>query len=428
MKVNVEAVSAVEKKLLIEVDAARVDKEIERAYRGLSRRVRIPGFRQGHVPRRILEARFKDQVEQDVVQHLVEHTWREAVDAENLFPVAQPVVSPDKLEPGKAWKYEARVEVKPEVEAKEYKGLPLQKTEPKVTAEMIKDELTRLQDGLAQLVPIEDREVAEKGDFAVIDHEGFLDGEPLEGGKGEDVTVKVGEGSLLEGDAPMLEGAKLGDTVEAPVEFPPDFADEKVRGKTAQFKLTLKSLKRREVPELDDEFAKDLGGEAKTLAELETQIRENLEKAEQARADRENRERLLQTLVEKNPIEVPNALVERGIDLMVSGAAERFARQGIDIRQVGLDFGKIREDLREKATLEVKAALLLEAIARQEKIEVGDEDLGAHYAKLAGETGMAEGAIKAHFERDRQELEALKNRLREEKTVAVLLSEAKVGA
>lgn len=428
MKVNVETVSPVEKKLQIEVDADRVSQELERAYKGLSRSVRVPGFRQGKVPRRILEARYKDQIEQDVVQHLVEHTWREAVDEQNLFPVAMPVVSPDKLEPGKSFKYEARVEVKPEVTAKDYKGLSFEQTSANVTDEMVNDELTRIQESLAQLHPIEDRQNATTGDYAVIDYEGFLDGAALEGGKGEDVTVKVEQGTLLEGNAPMLAGAAIGDTVETDLEFPADYQDEKVRGKTGKFKITLKSLKKREIPALDDEMAKDLGGEAKTLDELKKQIRDGLEKAEQQRVDRENREKLLKALIEKNPVDVPKALVERGIDLMVSGAAERFARQGLDIRQMGLDFRKIREDLREKATDEVKAALILEAIARQEGIEATDEDLAAHYAKLAGEVGMTEAKVRAHFEKDANELNSLKSRLREEKTVALLKSEAKVSA
>lgn len=426
MKVSVETVSPVEKKLLIEVDAERVSRELDRAYQGLSRRVRIPGFRQGKVPRRILEARYKDQVEQDVIQHLVEHTWREAVDAHDLFPVAQPVVSPDKLEPGKAFRYEARVEVKPEVKAQGYKGLEYTPSTFEITEQMIQDELTRIQEGLAQLVPIEDRQVAEMGDYAIIDHEGFVDGAPIEGGKGEDVTVKIEEGSLLDGNAAVLAGASIGQTVEATVEFPPDYQDEKLRGKVGSFKLTLKSLKRREVPALDDELAKDLGGEARTLEELKAKIRERLETAERQRVDRENREKLLKALIEKNPLEVPRALVERGIDLMVAGAAERFARQGIDIRELGLDFRKIREDLREKATEEVKAALLLESIAEQEGLEVTDEDLAERYAETAKELGMPEAKVRAHFERDPSELQSLRSRLREEKAVALLKREAKV--
>lgn len=428
MKVNVETVSPVEKKLQIEVDADRVSQELERAYKGLSRSVRIPGFRQGKAPRRILEARYKDQVEQDVVQHLVEHTWREAVDSNDLFPVASPVVSSDKLEPGKPFKYEARVEVKPEVTAKEYKGLSYEASTASVTDEMISDELARIQDQLAQLMPIEDRTTAETGDYAVIDYEGFLDGEPMEGGKGEEITVKVDAGTLLEGNAPMLAGVAVGDTVETDVEFPPDYQIESVRGQTGKFKLQLKSLKHREMPALDDELAKDLGGEAKTLEELKAQIREGLEKSEQQRVDRENREKLFRVLVEKNPIEVPKALVERGIDMMVSGAAERFQRQGLDISQMGLDFRKIREDLREKATEEVKAALIIEAIAKQEGIEPGDDDLSAHYTKLAEEVGMPLEAVRAHFEKNPDEVGSLKSRLREEKTVALLQSEAKVSA
>ncbi len=428
MKVNVETLSSIEKKLSIELDAERVAKEIDRAYKGLARQVRVPGFRQGKVPRRILEARYKDQVEQEVLQSLVSLGYREAVDSHDLFPVGNPVVSPEKLEQGKPFKFEARVEVKPEVEAKDWKGLEYEPAKAEVTDKMVDDELERLRDQLAQLVPIEDRKAALEGDYASIDFVGTVDGKEFGGGKGEGVTVEVtAQGSLLEGNAPFLKGVAVGDTVSADVEFPPDHRAQDLRGKKAVFQVTLKALKKREVPALDDELAKDLGGEAKTLEELKAQIRGNLEKGEQDRAERETRERLLAALVARHPLEVPKALVERSIDLMMSGAAERFARQGLDIRQLGLDFKRLREDLRSKATDEVKAALLLEAISRQEKLEIEEKDLDAHYAKIAADAGVPEAKVRAHF-KDPDERRGLESRLREDKAVELVKREAKPKA
>ncbi|HWV38651.1 MAG TPA: trigger factor [Vulgatibacter sp.] len=426
MKVEVETVSPVEKKLSIEVEADRVATEFERAYRTLARQVRIPGFRQGKAPRRILESRYKDQVEQDVARHLMETSYREAVDAQDLFPVGSPVVSPDKLEAGKSFRFEARVEVKPEVSLSKVKGLELERSKAEVTDAMIDDELERLRQQLAQFAPIEDRQTASTGDYAVVDYVGTQGEEEIPGAKGDDVTLKVDEGSLLEGNAPQLAGVPVGETIEVPVEFPPDYQVESLRGVTGRFFLTLKSLKRREVPDLDDELAKDLGGKSTTLAELREEIRQNLQELADRRAAQENREKLLQALVAANPVEVPRSMIERAIDSMIMGGLERFERQGVDVSKLGLDIPKLREDLRGEATSRVKAALLLEAVAKQESIEVGDDEIAAEYARLAAETQMPEAKVRAHFEKSASEKEGLRQRLLEDKTVAMLEREAHV--
>ena len=428
MKVEVETVSPVEKKLSIEVEADRVASEFERAYRTLARQVRIPGFRQGKAPRRILETRYKDQVEQDVARHLMESTYREAVDSKDLFPVGSPVVSPDKLEQGKSFRFEARVEVKPEVSVKKIKGLELEKSKAEVTDSMVADELERLREQLAQFVPVEDRQNATTGDYAVVDYEGTQGEKEIPGAKGQDITLKVEPGSLLEGNAPELAGVPVGETIDVQVEFPPDYQMESLRGTTGRFFLTLKSLKKREVPALDDELAKDLGGKSTTLAELREEIRQNLQDVADRRAAQENRDKLLKALVAANPVEVPRSMIERAIDSMIMGGLERFERQGVDIRKLGLDVPKLREDLREEATTRVKAALLLEAVSKQESVEVTDADVEAEYAKMAGETNMPEAKVRAHFETKASERDALRQRLLEDKTVAMLEREAAVKA
>ena len=428
MKVAVETLSPIEKKLSIEVEPERVAQELERAYKGLSRQVKVPGFRPGKVPRRILETRYREQVEQEVVQELVEHSYRDAVGEHALLPVGSPVVSPDKLEQGKPFKFEARVEVKPEIEPKDYKGLTYTQPKVEVTDGMVADELARAQEQMTTVKPIEDRLAATTGDLAVIDFVGLVDGQPFQGNTAEGITVEVKPGTLLEGAAPFLAGAVIGETTKTEVEFPADFPEEALRGKKGAFDVTLKGLKKREVPALDDEFAKDVGGDAKTLDELKAKIRENLQAREEARAARETRDALVAALVERNPFEVPKAMIERAIDVMMMGAAERFARQGLDIRQLGLDFRKLRDDLREKATTEVRAALILEAVAKQEGFEVTEADLAEHYRKVAAESGISEGKVRAHFEKDPEELTGLTSRLREEKAYDLVKREAQPNA
>jgi trigger factor len=426
MKIEVEAVSPVEKKVTIEVDPDRVAKELDRAYSSLGRRVKLKGFRAGKVPRKVLERQFRDEVERDVVESIVRATFGEAVRDHALDPVAPPRV--DLAEPGlkqeQPFRFTARVEVKPKLEPKDYKGLEVTRRPPEVTDQMVSDELTRLQESMAQLVPVEGRFDAQTGDYAVIDHEGTVDGQPFDGGHAEGATVRVQEGDPVDGSFPQLAGKKLGDVVDVEFTFPPGHAVAELRGKTAQFKVTLKALKTRQVPSIDDELAKDVGIEGiTTLEQLKARMRSDMEVREQRRAEAELKDALVKAALAKNDFEVPPALVERAIDIMIQGAAERFARQGLDIRQMGMDFAKLRAELRNQALLEVKGALILEAIADAEKIEVTTEDVQAEIARTASRMKVPLAQVQQEL-RSAEARAALINKVREEKALAFLTSEA----
>ncbi|ACL66830.1 trigger factor [Anaeromyxobacter dehalogenans 2CP-1] len=427
MKIQVETVSPVERKVTIEVDPDRVAKELDRAYASLSRRVKLRGFRPGKAPRKVLERQFKTEVEGEVAERIVTETFTEAVRVESLPVVAPPSVSiTDGVAEGKPMRYSARVEVKPKLEPKDYKGLEVTRKPPEVTDEAVSGELTKIQDSMAQLVPVEGRFEAQEGDWAVIDHEGTIDGKPFDGSTAEGVTVKVAPGPITEGNVEALKGKKIGDVVELDEPFPADHRDEALRGKTAHMKVTLKALKARQAPSLDDALAKDLGIEGvETLDALRARIRSDLEKREKRRAESELKDALVKAALARNEFEVPPALVERAIDTMLEGAAERFARQGIDIRQLQLDVSRMRADLREQALLQVRGALLLEAIADAEKIEVTEEDLEAEAARIADELGMPLAKVQQQT-RGKDAREALKNRIREEKALSLLSSAATI--
>lgn len=427
MKIQVEAVSPVERKVTIEVDPERVAKELDRAYAGLSRRVKLRGFRPGKAPRKVLERQFRTEVESEVAERIVRDTFAEAVRVEDLPVVAAPSVSiAEGVAEGKPLRYSARVEVKPKLEPKDYRGLEVTRRAPEVTDETVSAELTRIQESLAHLVPAEGRFEAKDGDWAVVDHEGTIDGMPFEGGKAEGVTVKVAPGPVSEGNLEALAGKKIGETVEVEEPFAADHRNEALRGKTAHLKVTLKGLKERQLPQLDDALAKDLGIEGvETLEALRGRIRSDLEKRERKRADSELKDALVKAALAKNEFEVPPALVERAIDSMIEGAAERFARQGIDLRRLELDMARMRADLREQALLQVRGALLLEAIADTEKVEVTEEDLQAEVARIADELGMPLAKVQQQT-RGEEARDALKNKIREEKALAVLSSAATI--
>jgi trigger factor len=428
MKINVESVSPVERKVTIEIDPDRVAKELEKAYVALGRRVKLRGFRPGKAPRKVLERNFKEQVEGEVVEKLVSSTFSEAVREQAIDAVAPPAVSLAEggIAAGQPLRYTARVEVKPTISPKDYRGLAVTRKPPEVTDGMLSDELGKLQDRMAELVPAEGRFEAQDGDWAVVDHEGTIDGKPFEGSKAEGVTVKVAPGAISDGNLEALKGKKLGETVEIEEPFAADHRNPALRGKVAKMTVTLRGLKTRQVPALDDAFAKQVGIEGvESLEQLRARIRADLERREKRRADNELKDALVKGALEKNEFEVPPAMVERAIDAMIEGAAERFARSGIDIRQLGLDTSRMRADLREQALLQVRGALLLEAIADAEKLEVTDEDLEAEIARLAEEIGAPLAKVRQQM-RGADAKQALSHRVREEKAIALLSSQATI--
>ena len=427
MKIQVEKVSPVERKVTIEVDPERVAKEIDRAYSGLGRRVKLRGFRPGKAPRKVLERHFRTEVESEVAEKIVQQTFAEAVKVESIDVVAPPHVSiSEGVAEGKPLRYTARVEVKPALDPKDYKGLEVERKPPSVTDEMVSGELTKIQQSFAQLVPVEGRFEAQEGDWAVVDHEGTIEGKPFEGAKAEGVTVQVVPGPISEGNFELLKGKRIGETVEFDETFAADHRVEALRGKVARMKATLKALNTRQLPALDDALARQIGVEGvDTLDQLRARIRSDLEKREARRAEAETKEALLKAALAKNDFEVPPAMVERGIDAMIEGAAERFARSGIDIRQLQLDYARMRADLREQALLQVRGRLLLEAIADAEKIDVAEEDLQAEVARIAEEVGTPLAKLQQQM-RGKETREALRNRIREDKALALMSSAATI--
>ncbi|WP_224243398.1 trigger factor [Hyalangium gracile] len=422
MKVQVEELSPIEKKLSIEVDSARVAEELTRAYTAIGRQVRLPGFRQGKVPRRILEQKFREQVEDDVIQRVVQSAYVEAITQHKMEPVSQPQVTNSGLKPGTPFTFEARVEVKPKVEAKDYKEVPLKKTETAVDDAQVTEQLEKLRQSYSRVEPVTDRDVARAGDLATVDYEATIDGQPFEGGKEEGFNAEIGAGELVEGKIAALEGVKVGDTKELDYAYPPDFHLEQAKGKTAHFKLTLKGLKQRIVPELNDELAKEVGTQG--VDDLRAKVRSNLEATQKSKAQADDREALIKTLIERNPFEVPKAMVERAIDSMLEGALRQMQRSGLDVRNLGLDFMRLRDEMRERAVQEVKGTLLFEAIAEKEGIQATDADIEKKIEELATESGQPVANIRKYFTRPDDRM-GLSLRLREEKTIEFLKAQAK---
>ena len=423
MKVQVEELSPVERKLSIEVPPEQVQAELGRAYAQLGRQVRLPGFRPGKVPRRILEAKFKGEVEDDVARRLVERAYLSAISEHHVDAVGAPQLTPVRLDQEKPFAFEARVEVRPKVEARDYRGLPLKRVQATVTDAEVDERLEAMRQRVARLEPVEGRTATETGDFAIVDYLGTIDGQPFVGSKAEDVTVEVAPGDLLHGNVPELAGLVIGQSRELDHAFAADDPEPGRAGKTAHFAFTLKGLKRQLIPALDDDFAKEVGG-GETLAELKAKVRSDLEAAARTRSAQDERDQLVKGLVERNPFDLPRAMVERGLDAMLDGALRMMARQGVDPSRLNLDFASLREEMRPKAEAEVRGALLLAAVAEKEALSVNPDEVEARIAQYATESGAPLHQVRKAFKEPDQR-RALEQRLREEKTVEFLKAAAK---
>ncbi|HCF56828.1 MAG TPA: trigger factor [Myxococcales bacterium] len=424
-KFSVEEVSPIERRIKVEVEPEAVSAELKRAYKQLNSRVRIPGFRPGKVPQRILEARFRDQVETEVIQQLVEHSYGETVEkSPELMPVSVPRVTNEELKVGEPFRYQAYVEVMPKVEPKDYEGIEIKKPRTEVPESEVDAEIERLREATSELLPIEGRDVAEEGDYAVVDFEGAVEGKAVPGGKGEDATLQIAEGEFTEGKVKALAGAKVGEPREVEYTFPKEHRPAELAGKTAQFKMTIKALKTRKLPELNDELAKNVGA-GETLEEMRKQVREHLESSTKAQAEQQVREQIIRGLIERNPLEVPNAMVERAADRMVGNMIERLSAQGIDPRRMRIDFERMRESVREPALTEVKRSLLVEAVAEKEKLEPTEVDLDAKVKQLSEALKTPEDKIRGMLSSP-EASRGIRAQIREEKTLAFLEAKAKI--
>jgi len=384
--------------------------------------VKLPGFRPGKVPRRILEQRYKTDVEADVVRRVQYKAFIDAAREKQVHVVGDPQMSGGAIKANEPFAFTARVEVKPKVEVKTFKGLKLKKFANEVGDDKVNEQLDRLRHSRTQLDKVEGRDVAQKGDFAVIDFDATLDGQPFAGNSGRDVTVEVSEGQLVQGNLPQLEGAKVGEPKAFDYTFPEDYRLDEVKGKTAKFTATLKELKAKKVPELDDALAKALGLES--LEDLKKRVREDLERAEKNRTQVDEREDIFKALISENPFEVPGSMVERGVDLMLEGALGSMARSGVDPRMLNLDWKKMRDELRPKSETEVRGQLLLEALWTQEKLDATDDEMTKRLETMAKDAGVPLAQMKKQFKGD-EGRETLKNRVLEDKALALIREHAK---
>ncbi|WP_163526499.1 trigger factor [Halobacillus ihumii] len=373
--------------LTVEVPVEDFNKALDEAFKKVVKQVQVPGFRKGKVPRKLFEQRFGvESLYQDALDIVLPKAYSDAVEETGIEPVDRPEVDVKQIEKNEPLVFSAEVIVKPEVKLGDYKGLEVEELSTEVTDEDVENELKQLQEKQAELVVKEDGEV-EDGDTVVMDFEGFVDGEAFEGGQADNYSLEIGSGSFIPGFEEQLSGKKSGEETEVEVTFPEEYHAEELAGKEATFKVKIHEVKGKELPELDDELAKDVDEEVESLEELKKKTRERLEEQKKTEADNHKRDTLVQKASENAEVEIPQAMVDTELDRMVSEFEQRLQMQGMTkdmyFQFTGQDEDALREQMAEDAGKRVKTNLTLEAIAIEEDVEASEEDVKSELENMA---------------------------------------------
>jgi trigger factor len=423
LRVTTREVSPVVRELEVEVDARHVRRAFDRAYRDLARHARVRGFRPGKAPRSVLEKLYGASLAEQIEQTLVSETLGDAVEQAGLELITEPAIEADRPSAEDGFRYTARIEVKPRIALPETHGLPARRPAVEVDDADVERELEALRQRNAPVVEEPEGTPVAPGHTVQIDFVGRIDGKPFEGGSGRGVELEIGSGRFLPGFEEQLVGAVPGEDREVRVQFPDDYGNRQVAGKPAVFAVHVVAVKRRHVPELDDEFAKDLG-DFDTLAELRERIRSDLVNAHLAEAQRALRRSLMDALIERTPFEVPPGLVTRELERQLD-AARRRLEGSVPEAPLHAQLERWKEEWRDRAEREVREGLLLEAVAEAEAIGVDDAEVEARVEEVAQGQGTDAGTLRRAFgEANLQR--ALRAQLLDEKALDFLVREAKV--
>ena len=428
MSLQVEKLEKNMAKLTIEVSAEELDKAMEKAYQKQKSRISLPGFRKGKAPRKMIESMYgKGVFMEDAVNSLVPQEYSKAIADCDLEIVSQPEINVTQMEPGKALIFTADVATKPEVTLGDYKGVEVPKTEIAVTDEEVDAEVKKEQDKNSRTVVVEDRAAA-NGDITTIDFEGFVDGIAFDGGKGSDYALTLGSGTFIPGFEDQLVGANTGDHVEVKVTFPEEYQAKELAGKEAVFQCDVKKIETKEVPELDDEFAKDVS-EFDTLAEYKEDVKKNLteKKEKEARTAKENA--AVDKAIENAQMDIPDLMIQTQCRQMMDDFARRMQQQGLSMDQyfqfTGQSMDKMMEDMKPQALKRIQTRLVLEKIAETENTQPSEEEITEEIQKMADAYKMEADKIREAIGEDG--IEQLKKDLSVQKAVT-LIADAAVEA
>ena len=427
MSLQVEKLEKNMAKLTVEVPAEQFEKALTTAFNKNKSRFNIPGFRKGKAPQAMVEKMYGVEVlYEDAINEALDATYGDAVTESELDVVSRPEIDVVQVEKGKELIYTATVAVKPEVTLGEYKGIEVEKASAEVSDEDIEAELKKVQEQNSRLITVEDRAV-EDGDQTVVDFEGFVDGTPFEGGKGEDYPLTIGSHSFIDTFEEQLIGKNIGEECEVNVTFPEEYHAKELTGKPAVFKVTVKEIKRKELPELNDEFAGEVS-EFETLEEYKNDVKAKLSLTKQKEAATENENHVVDKVVENATMDIPEPMIDSQVNNMVNDYARRMQSQGLSLEQymqfTGMTIDTLKEQMKPQAVKRIQTRLVLEAIVKAENITVSDEAVEKEIADMAESYKMEVAQIKEYM--GENGIEQMKEDLAVQEAVDFLVAEAKL--
>ncbi len=426
MSVQVETLENNMAKLTIEVSEDKLEKALQEAYLKQKNMISLPGFRKGKVPRNMIEKMYGPEIfYEDAANQLIRENYGPAADESGIDIVSRPTIDITQIQKGKPFIFTAEVAVKPEVSLGEYKGVAVAKADITVTDDEVAEAIEKERNNNARIITVEDRPIAE-GDTAVIDYEGFVDGIAFEGGKGENQSLEIGSHSFIDTFEEQLIGKNSGDEAEINVTFPEEYHAEDLAGKPAMFKVKIHEIKTKELPELDDEFAQDVS-EFDTLEEYREDVKKRLTETKETEARHAQEDEAIDKIVESSSMEIPEAMTETQVEVMIDEFAQRISQQGLSFEQYmqfsGLTVDKLKDQVRPDAVKRIKSSLVLEKIAEEEKIEVTEDDVKAEAEKMAAAYGMESDKILEML--GDSEKDSMKKDLAIQKAIALIMDNVK---
>lgn len=423
MDVAVEDVSALTKKITITLPKEGVQKKLEKAYGKLQRETKIKGFRRGKVPRTVIVKHYQGQVQAEVGEKLVQDSYFDAIEQEKVDPVVHPDISDPVFNEDGTFTFVANIDIRPEFELGEYKGIEVEKVVNEVSDAAVEVEVEELRRDMAPLRSVGDRSI-ENGDVIVVDFEGFHNGKAMKEVKNENYSVDVGAGKLSPEFEEKLVGMEQGEDASHEVEFPAEYVNPVLAGKNVEFRVNVKEVKERVLPELNDEFAKDVDEKYTSLTELQADIRERLQNEKDSRAEGDVTDRLMLKLLEGHAFEVPERLVRFEVEEMIKNTEKQLEQQGMNLESAGINRDDLAEQSKETAEKRVRGDFILKKIADTEDIKVNDEDMDRAFQRIGDQYNMPLAQVKEFFQ-SRDDLLPFMNEILNEKILTFLRESAK---
>ncbi len=430
MKSSVEKVSSLQRRLNIEVPAQAVSSAFDQMLKGIQKQANIKGFRQGKAPIATIKSVYGDRVKQDVVQDLIQKHYYEALREHQLDPISYPEFEFDQLDEGKDFSFSANFEVKPEVNLKSYEGLEVDKEKYEADEKKVEEVLQNIRSARAEMVDVLEDRAAEKGDVAIVDFEGFVDGKPLENGAGTDHNLELGANQFIEGFEEGVIGMKIGQVKTLNLKFPDQYHAADIAGKPVEFKVTLKGLKKKKLPDLTDAFIAEMmgkagSGETQTLESLKETIRKDFSESELKRIEGDFKNRMLKKLVAQNPVEVPPSMLLEQKNALKEDMKKRMVEQGMGENDFGSYAEKWDKDFESSASEMIQSGFLIDTIAKKHDLRWTEADLEKKFDEYAKQTGIDKARIKEFYSRPEQ-MNRVTYAITEEKVIDFLLKSAKV--